>query len=137
MNWKGVTIGVVASAVATFVLSGIWYGMIMAGAMDEMSKALGMDPDAMGSNAYVIYFVSELLRGAFIAVCVTQRPAAGSGAFIVGGLAGLFACAWFGAMFSMMPSYSATLFWGDVLVGGFLFSGISGWIIGFFNNRMK
>jgi hypothetical protein len=111
--------------------------MIMKDAMAEMMKALGLNADDQSMGVMGMYFGAEILRAMLVAVGVTQKPVAGGGAFMVGGLIGAFACAWFGISFLMMPSYTPALFWSDVFVGGFLFCGIAGWIIGFFNSKMK
>jgi len=136
MNWKGVVVGIVAAAVATFLLSWVWYGMIMADAMAEVSKAMGMDPNDQSGAVIAGYFVAELLRSCFVAVGVTSKGTSGVAAFRVGALLGLFACAWFGLMFLYMPAYTPTIFFADVLVGGFLFCGISGWIIATVNQKL-
>lgn len=134
---KGLVLGVLAASVVTFILSGLWYGMIVHDQMIELTKALGMDANDQSMGAMVGYFVAELLRSIFIAYVLVQRPVSGMQAFMRGGTVGILVCAWFGITFLMMPAYTPTLFVLDVLVGGFLFCGISGWIIGTISTKMK
>lgn len=138
MNWKGTIVGIVAASVVTFLLSWVWYGMIMADAMAEMMKMMGVDPNAPPSGSMIAgYFVAELLRSCMVAVVVMQKPIHGIAAFRGGAIVGLFACAWFGVSFLSMPAYTPTLFFADVLVGGLLFCGISGWVIATVNQKLS
>ncbi len=134
---KGVLVGVLASTVVTFVLSGIWYGMVMKDAWTDAMNQLGISENSESASTYVIYIVCELLRALLVGYVLSRKPATGKDGLIVGATVGFLACTWMGVGFLMFPWYTQTLFLSDILVGGAVMTGISGWVIGFCQHKLQ